>query len=113
MKLFMRVLNGRPIDHPQSEYGMKILFPPEQYPQYDYIDNIDKKCYNKELEKSKCYKLIKYKILNEKISIPSKNKKILIINHNIHNDKNILNNLKFTGISLDSLFFLIFLFQNI
>lgn len=45
MKLFMRVLNGRPIDHPQSEYGMKILFPPEQYPQYDYIDNIPPEYY--------------------------------------------------------------------
>lgn len=39
-KLFMRVINGRPIDHPQSEYGMKILFPPEQYPEYDYNLNV-------------------------------------------------------------------------
>lgn len=39
-KLFMRVVNGRPIDHPQSEYGMKILFPPDQYPNYDYTANI-------------------------------------------------------------------------
>lgn len=36
LKVFMKVVNGRPIDHPQSEYGMKILFPPEEYPQYDY-----------------------------------------------------------------------------
>jgi len=40
MKLFMRVLQGRPIDHPQSEYGMKILFPPTEYPEYDYINSI-------------------------------------------------------------------------
>lgn len=39
-KVFMRAVNGRPIDHPQSEFGMKILFPPEQYPQYDYDNNI-------------------------------------------------------------------------
>ena len=39
-KLFMRVVNRRPIDHPQSEYGMKILFPPSEHPYYDYDNDI-------------------------------------------------------------------------
>ena len=63
-----------------------------------FVDNIDINCRDKILNYDKCYKLIKNKILLEKVSFPLKKKSysITVFNDNVQNEM-----LNFIGISLD------------